>query len=324
MKYIARVLIIWLAVLSVPLSAAKPIEIKSENFIFVGNMRETDGKALILDLERYRQAVLQIFGMKNVPPEVVPVRIYSVRGDKALRKMVGRTDLAGVYKPTEDGPVFILSSKNGFRKGKQARHIALHEYSHHLLAAYTKDFFPLWFNEGMANYYSTFEVNKDGNLVIGRPYNPYGYPLSQKKWMPTSVVVNAIVNYPYQRTGRRSNGLTAGNFFYAQSWLAVHYIKSHKEELPKMVKYVDLINKGTRARPAFEQAFERTPEQFHQILKAYYKANRFSTITVTPLTDVREHDLTVRSLSKGEEAFHFGEAMRFFSAEKVTTAQIVK
>lgn len=324
MKYVARALVIWFAILAVPLAVAKSIEIKSENFVFVGNMRETDGKALILDLERYRQALLQIFGMKTVPPEIVPVRIYAVRGDKELKLLTGRTDIGGIYSSTVDGPMFILTAKNGFKKGNQARHIALHEYSHHLLSAYTKDYFPLWFNEGMANYYSTFEVNKDGNLVIGRPYNPYGYPLSQKKWMPTKMVVNAISNYPYQSTGRNSRGLTAASYFYAQTWLAVHYIKSHKEELPKMVKYVNLINSGKRAGPAFEQAFERTPEQFHQILKAYYKANKFSTVTVKPVTDVREHYFKVRVLGKGEALFLRAEAMRFFSAENVKTAQVVR
>lgn len=114
---------------SVPVSA-KTIEIKSENFVFIGNVRETDGKALIRELEQYRQAVLQILGLKDIKPEIVPiriysVRIYSVRNSKELKLLTGRTDIAGVYKSTIDGPVFILSSQGGFRRGKRARYIAL-------------------------------------------------------------------------------------------------------------------------------------------------------------------------------------------------------
>ncbi len=322
MKALISVLVFCLAALFAPLSAAKPLEIKSENFVFIGDLRETDAKALILELEQYRQAVLQLFGMENAKPEVVPVRIYSVRGDKELKLLTGRTDIAGVYKSTIDGPVFILNAKSGFRRGKQARHVALHEYTHHLLSAYTSEVFPLWFNEGLADYYATFEVKKDGNLVIGRPYNPYGYPLSQQTWMPTEVMVNSVSRYPYKSTGKSSRGLTPTNYFYAQSWLAAHYIKSTKGEAAKMVKYVNLINSGKRSLPAFEQAFGRTPEQFHQILRKYYRANRFSTVTVKPNIDVREHDFKARVMDKSEALFHRAEAMRFFSAANIKTAKI--
>ncbi|MCF6219703.1 MAG: hypothetical protein L3J65_01190 [Robiginitomaculum sp.] len=303
-------------------AVAKTIEIKSENFVFVGNVREKDGKALILELEQYRQAILQIVGIKDIKPEIVPVRIYAVKSSKELKLLTGRTDIAGVYKSTIDGPVFILNAKSGFKRGKRARYIALHEFTHHLLATYTRDRYPLWFNEGLADYYATFEVTKDGNLVIGRPYNPYGYPLSQQVWIPTNVIVNSVNNYPFQSTGRRARGMSTPDFFYAQSWLAVHYIKTNKQESAKMINYIGLLNGGKRSVPAFTQAFGQTPEQYHDVLRRYFRANKFSTITVKPNIDVREHDFTVRGVEKDEALFHLAEAMRFFSSQNVKTAKI--
>ena len=212
-----RVLFVGLVLCLLPIAAfAKTIEIKSENFIFVGDVREKDGRALILELEQYRQAILQIIGIKDIKSETIPVRIYAARNSKQLKLLTGRTDIGGVYKSTIDGPVFILNAKSGFTRGKRARYIALHEYTHHLLAAYTKDRYPLWFNEGLADYYATFEVTKDGNLVIGRPYNPYGYPLSQQTWIPTNIIVNSVNNYPYKSTGRSARGMSTADFFYAQ------------------------------------------------------------------------------------------------------------
>ena len=303
---------------------AKSIEIKSENFVLIGNVRESDGKALLLELEQYRQAILQLLGAQNPGSEVIPVRIYTVRGDKELKLLTGRTDLGGVYTSTIEGPVFILNSKSGFKRGKQARHIALHEFTHHLLAAYTNEIYPLWFNEGLANYFSTFEVNKNGDIIIGRPYNPYGYPLSQKTWMPTNVLVNSVISYPYRSTGESARGLTTSSYFYAQSWLAVHYIQSTKSESDKLVKYIELLNEKRGAGDAYTQAFGRTPEEFETLLKAYYKKNRFITRTITLKTKIKDFSFKVRELDKGEVEFHKAEAMRFFSSSFVKTAEIAR
>jgi len=303
-------------------AAAKTVEIKSENFVFIGDVREKDGKALILELEQYRQAILQLVGIKDIRPETVPVRIYAVRNSKELKLLTGRTDIAGVYKSTIDGPVFILNAKSGFKRGKRARYIALHEFTHHLLAAYTSDRYPLWFNEGLADYYATFKVTEDGKLVVGKPYNPYGYPLSQQTWIPTNVIINSVNRYPFDSQNRRSNRMSVSAFFYAQSWLMVHYIKSNEQEHGKMIKYIKLLNSGKRSIPAFTQAFGQTPEQYHAILRGYYRANKFNYITVKPNIDVREHDFALRVMEKSEAVFHQAEAMRFFSSESVKTAKI--
>ncbi len=324
MKSILR---LWLIALFCIVSApalAKTYEIKSENFVLVGSVRHTDGKALLLELEQYRQAVLQLLGIANPTAEIVPVRIYTASGDKGLKLLTGRTDIGGIYTTTIEGPIFILNSKSGFRRGKRARHVALHEYTHHLLATYSGQVYPRWYNEGLANYFSTFEVNKNGDLIIGRPYQPYAYALSQKTWMPTNVVVNSILSYPFKSTGKSTRGLSASNYFYAQSWLAVHYIMSHKAESPKLQTYIKNLNAKRGSGKVFEQAFERTPEQFDAILKAYFKANKYATMTIRPKVKIKDHSFHVRELNKGEAEFHKAEAMRFFSSRNVKTQQVVK
>lgn len=321
--FVGLVLCLTALSLSTPVSA-KSIEIKSENFVLVGNVRESDGKALVLELEQYRQAVLQLMGIKNPLPEIIPVRIYTVSGDKELKLLTGRTDIGGVYQSTIEGPVFILNSKGGFRRGKQARHIALHEYTHHILAAYSNQIYPRWYNEGLANYFATFEVDKKGSIIVGRPNNKYAYTLAQRSWMPTNVLVNSILSYPYKSTGKSSRGLTTANYFYAQSWLAVHYIQSNKEEGPKLAKYIDTMNQNRGTPDVFKQTFDRTPEEFEQLLKAYYKRNKFTTLTITPKTKIKDYTFQTKELDKGEAEFHKAEAMRFFSSQFVKTAEIGK
>jgi tetratricopeptide (TPR) repeat protein len=302
---------------------AKPIRIQSDNFTFIGDVREKDGQELIIELEQYRNAILQLLGLTpNLEP--IRVRIYAAKSTKELQLLTGMQGIGGVYRTTMDGPIFILNAKKGFSRGNQARHIALHEYTHHLLAAYADDFYPRWYNEGFANYLSTFEVNKDGGLVIGRPYNPYAYALSGPYWMPTGVLVNSIRHYPFKAGTKPPKGISDQDRFYAQSWLAVHYLQMTKTEVSKTRKYIDFLNGENRPKDMFTQAFGYTPEDFHKKLKAYYKKNRFNVATVQPTFDINTNPLETQLLKKNEIEFHRAESMRIFSGLGVTIDENLK
>ncbi len=303
---------------------AKTIEIKSENFVLVDSVGAKEGRALLLELEQYRQGILQLLGIKSPLPEIIPIKIYSVSGDKELKLLTGRTDIGGVYNSTIEGPVFILNAKNGFSRGKQARHIALHEYTHHILSTYSQQIYPRWYDEGLANYFSTFEVDKQGRLVIGRPNNKYAYALAQKNWMPTEVLVNSVLSYPYKSTGKSSRGLTTANYFYAQSWLAVHYLQSNKKEAAKLTKYIDTLNQKRDKSYIFEQSFDLTPSEFEQVLKTYYKRNKYAVHTITLKTKIKDYAFQTRNLSKGETAYHKAEAMRHFSSQFLKTVDVMQ
>jgi len=302
---------------------AKPLRVQSDNFTFIGDVGEKDAKELVLELEQYRSAILQLLG---IAPDLEPirVRIYATKNSKELQLLTGMQGIGGVYKTTMDGPIFILNAKRGFSRGNRARHIALHEYTHHLLAAYTTEVYPRWYNEGFANYLATFEVNKDGELVIGRPHNPYAYALSQPNWMPTEVLVNSIRDYPFRAGTRPRKGLNDQQRFYAQAWLAVHYLQSEEAERKKTSKYIDFLNSENRPADIFEKAYGVTPSEFHETLKRYYKKNRFSVFTIKPTFDLNTSPFETTALAKNEMEFHRAEAMRFFSGPGVSADDILK
>lgn len=307
-----------------PMSAnAKTIEVKSENFVFVGDVKQKDATALVTELEQYRSAILTLFHVNPIR-EPMPVRIYGVRGIKNVEKLTGIAGIAGAYATTIEGPVFVLNAKAGFRRGDQARKVALHEYTHHLLATYTSNVYPRWYNEGLANYLATFEVNKKGQWEVGRPFELYGHALSIKKWMPMKAVTNSVLSYPF-KTYKRATGqkISPADSYYAQTWLAVHYLHSTKGEGAKIRTYLDLLNSGVKAELAFVQAFGRTPEEFEILLKAYFKRNKYSFSKLSPKYDIQAQPLMIRTLSDGAAEFHKAEAMRIFSRSKVKSEDIL-
>lgn len=323
-------------VLSAPASWARAIEVTSDNFVLVGNLSPGDAKKLIRELEQYRQGIMQLLGLED-RLEPVRVRIYTARSTKALEEMTGRSNIGGIYTTNIEGPIFMLNSMGGFgnnqRKGSsarsrmqnrgQARNIALHEYTHHFLASYTNQFYPRWYNEGFADYLATFKINHKGQMQIGIPRQSYTYALSQRKWMPTETVVGAINKYPPSSKSGNPNQLTAMDFFYAQSWLAVHYLLSSPKDASKISDYIDALNTQNRPKDLFETVFGRTPQEFHQQLKAYYKQNNYAVATITPKKLISERSFRVRKISRGEALFHKAEAMRYFRGDGKTSQEII-
>ena len=310
MKFLAVFFILFAALMRPDIAAAKTLEIKSENFIITGDMRQKDGEALLRDLEIFRKNVFKVLGV-NGAPEIVPVKVYVTKSDKAFKRVTGIGAIGGIYTMTHNGPAFVLNGKNGFRRGGNARHIALHEYSHHIVSAYTKMDYPLWYSEGFANYLATFTY-KDGVFRVGDPYDPYARVLRQKNWMPMTIVLSTMDKYPFNLGDTSKIGAQTTSQFYAQTWLAIHYLRNTKKHKDALSTYIDLINKKSDSLDAFKVATGLTPEEFEVELKAYFKANKYN-VTRFKTTDTDVPEAVTRALTKQEAEIVRLTAMRDFT-----------
>ena len=297
------------ACLHADISFAKDLEIRSENFIISGDVRQKDAEGLLRDLELFRKNVFKVLGV-NGAPEIVPVRVYVAKNEKALKSVTGVGGFGGIYTMTHNGPAFVLNGKAGFRRGGKARHIALHEYTHHIVGAYTELDYPRWYNEGFANYLATFTY-KDGTFRVGDPHQPYAYSLRQKNWMPMTVVLGTMDKYPFNIGDTSKIGQQTQAQFYAQTWLATHYLRNEEKYAGKLTEYVQRLNKGEQNLPAFKAAMGVTPEEFETELKAYYKKNKYNVMRFK----TADQDIpmpTLRELTSQEAELAKLSAMRSF------------
>ncbi len=301
-------------------STAKTIELTSENFVLYSEGKEKDAAALLRDLELFRKNIFIVYGVTQ-RPELVPVHVYITKNDKSLKKITGTSGFSGQYTTTHNGPAFVLNGKKGFGRGAQARHIALHEYSHHIVAAYTNKNFPLWYNEGFSNYLATFTYKK-GVFRIGDPYDPYGYTLSGKLWMPMTVVLATVHDYPFNIGDNSKVGLQTKHQFYAQTWLATHYLRNTPQYQKKIPDYINRLNRGEDSIKAFKAAFDMTPEDFESKLKAYFKANKYIvTQYESPAQDIPA--FSARSLNDQQAALAKLSAMRNFIFNEVRATSVL-
>ncbi len=296
----------------IPIRAfAKNLEIRSDNFVLRGNVKEKDGEALLRDLEVFRDNLFQLYG-KAGTPEIVPVPIYIVKNGKDMKFVTGTANFGGMYTTTLRGPVFVLNAKKGLGRKTKARHTALHEYTHHITASFVIDHFPLWYNEGYANYLATFSYKND-TFKIGDPYDPYAYALSGKNWMPMTVLLASTRDYPFNINDSSKVGQQTVSQFYAQAWLAAHYIHTQDKMKGRLAKYIHRINDGEDAIKAFTAAMGYTPEAFEAELKAYYKRNKYVVTQYASRVKPEDVKLSKRELTKTESARNLVDAKRAFS-----------
>ncbi len=303
------------------MSCAKNIEITSENFILTGDLRQKDGEGLLRDLELFRKNIFKVLGVSG-EPEIIPVRVYVTKNEKGFKTITGNSGFDGLYTMTHNGPAFVLNGKNGFRRGDGARHIALHEYTHHIVSAYTEWDYPLWYNEGLANYLATFTY-KDGVFRVGEPYDLYAYSLRQENWMPMSVVLGSLEKYPFSTGDTSKIGLQTKSQFYAQTWLAAHYLRHKEGYKGKLTDYIRRLNIGEQPIPAFEAAIGFSPEEFETELKTYFKKDKYNvTWFTTPDEDIPPP--ITRTLADQEAQFARLSAMRNFVFRPDRRASVIK
>jgi tetratricopeptide (TPR) repeat protein len=122
-----------------------------------------------------------------------------------------------------------------------------HEYVHHLIR-HNFPRVPLWFNEGLAEYYRTFEV-KDGEAILGRP------PEDRLRWLDRNARLEVSEVLTVSGDSPRHGAETAGRF-YAVSWALVHYLLSGDgARLDATADWLTRVAVGDEPLGAFEEAF---------------------------------------------------------------------
>ncbi|MEP3654223.1 MAG: hypothetical protein ABJO36_04935 [Litorimonas sp.] len=287
------------------LSSADPIEVRSKNVIFVGDVSEEEGKQLVSNLEIYRNTIIALVGLKG-RPDKKPLRVYGIKNEGKLTKFTDISGIAGVYKNGLKGPVFVTTTKGGFDSGKWASQVALHEYGHHVLHGMSQDHYPRWYDEGFANYLSTFKI--EGDIVtIGAPNVLHGRSLKENRWMNPETVFRSIRNYP--RTRNISQ-------FYGQSWLYVHYMQNHPELGNKLPDYLANLKSGQEPLQAFEAAYGMTAREFHNLARGYWSEDAFPVLQFKASEALLNPKMTIRPLTEDEAILAFAEGERNFMSKK--------
>jgi tetratricopeptide (TPR) repeat protein len=246
------------------------VSVRTKNFMLLGNAGEKDIRKVGLRLEQFREVFTRLFpNMKFNTP--VPTTVIVFKSYSSYAPFMPRANTAGYFQAGPDVNYIALTTE--VRGEQDPFAVIFHEYTH-LLVENTFDSVPLWFNEGLAEYYSTFSITDDQKIVLGKPIGSHVYLLRQNKMLPLQTLFEVDYKSPhYNETNKTS-------IFYAQSWALMHYLIIGKAgRIDQLGKFMDLIIAKVPVERAFQQAFEVPFETMEKDLRNYVKQDRYNIVS---------------------------------------------
>ncbi|MEP6913677.1 MAG: tetratricopeptide repeat protein [bacterium] len=244
------------------------VSVRSKNFFLVGNASEKEIRQVATRLEQFREVFSRLFTRTNLTSPV-PTTVIVFKTDKSYAPFKPNPNLAGYFQPGPDVNYITLTTEDR-GVGQNPFNIIFHEYTH-LLVNNNSGNVPIWFNEGLAEYYSTVTVTDDQKFELGNPISGHVYLLREKKMLPLRTLFQVDHRSPYY------NERDKQSVFYAQSWALMHYLILGKsgQRVARVAKFLDSLSANVPMEQAFQQAFELSFEQMEKELLQYIKNDRY-------------------------------------------------
>lgn len=243
------------------------ISVRSKNFFLLGNASEKEVRQVASRLEEFREVFSRLLPQSAFTSSV-PTIVVVFKSDSSYTP----------FKPVVDGKT--ISVDGFFQPGREVNYITLttekreenpyavifHEYVHLLVKNILgRSSVPRWFNEGLAEYYSTFDIEDDQKIYFGGPITSYLQLLRTTELVRLDKLF-AIDNYALDHNNHDASGL-----FYAQSWALIHYLiqGNQGKRVHQLAVFLDYLRQNVPVDKAFRQAFQTDYGGMQQELRNY-------------------------------------------------------
>ncbi len=240
------------------------LRVQTTNFTLVGNASEKDLREVATKLEQFRDVFTKLFaGAKFNSPVPTTVLVFK---SMSSYKPFALPNAAGYFQKGEDVNYITLSTD----PTQDPFSTIYHEYVH-LLVDNTSGNVPAWFNEGLAEYYSTLSIEEGRKVHLGELIPYHLMALREGKLYPLRTLF-AVDHYSPEYNEGSKRGM-----FYAESWALVHYLilGNNGQRLPQLGKFLQLLNSGRTADEAVSQAFQTDIPTLEKELKKYIEGHTF-------------------------------------------------
>ncbi|MCB1054017.1 MAG: tetratricopeptide repeat protein [Acidobacteria bacterium] len=238
------------------------IRAETAHFSLLSGAGEATTRRVGGDLEILRAALSSWLGGLEVQSPV-PTTIYVFPDDDAFApyKQGVPGESAGITGYFVAHTLGNYVAMDGDSRSDPTR-ILYHEYLHYFVANNLPGV-PLWFNEGLAELYSTFEARGD-RAILGLPIASHVQWLRRHRQLALESLLAVDKDSPEYNESSRRGG------FYAQSWALVHYLLvGNPERSGQLFRFLELVAGDTPTEEAFESAFGVRFGTLERELQAY-------------------------------------------------------
>lgn len=302
------------AALPFPPEKERWVSLRADEFEIFSNASDAKTVDIATELLRMRDALGKLTRLSVRSP--LPTRVFIFNNERTFapyrdalfrRKMAAVT---GLFMGGEDGNAILINADSG----EGVDRVIFHELTHY----FSKNSFrglPLWFSEGLAEYYSTFHTSGD-EVSLGRPVAEHVHWLRAQSLIPLRELFATTEESPTYNEAVRSG------VYYAQSWALVHYLlRSSDERRTQLGTFLDLLDQGKQLDDAFATAFKMTYDQLERELQAYVRRFSFA-YTRYSLADVPTRELPKPEvLTRDRVLAELGHMLAHSSADNLEEAE---
>jgi tetratricopeptide (TPR) repeat protein len=257
-------------------------QIVTPELTVVGNARDGELKRILADLNAFRATMSSLFpGIRTTSP--VPTRVVVFKDTDAFARFRPRDgrgkpldNVGGYFTQEPETNLLVLP----FARSEHSYGIIFHEYAHYLIHRNVRSFVPTWVDEGLAEFYSTFEPDYKGQSLLGRAPGARVQSLRVGTFMPLSEVVSPREMEKTWRTGNRIE------MFYAEAWALVHYLIVGRKDTPASFgTYLSALAKASSQDAAFKEAFGVDVDGIERELRPYVSRFTFPALMLPRVAD---------------------------------------
>ena len=254
MRYAALLFIV--LIVSPVARAASWIALSTPNFQLYSTADETEARETLETFEQTRDFFLRV--RVATPVSALPVTLVTFGTAKEYKPYEFRSFTPAYFISDEQRDYVVMSALADDRN-----RAAIHEYVH-LVVRHSGLQLPVWFNEGIADVYSTMKV-RDGKIIVGASPKDRTYSLTTGKWLRLPALVAVDTKSPEYTEGNRAT------VFYAQSWLLVHMLMLGEGYSDKFDAFVKRLSDSGSSQVAFSEVYGKSLAEVQTAMNTYFR-----------------------------------------------------
>lgn len=249
------------------------LKLVAPRFGLISQLDEDDTRKWAVEFDQFVDAQQQFLSVENLDlPPLTIVLFKNARRFAPYRNRTesGQADVAGFFADMGTWSTIGL----GGRSTAVTRIIVYHEATHWILSA-SDTANPMWFEEGLATAFSTFEV-KNGKGYWGAPLEGYVAYLNTRGLEPMDQFFRLS----------QDEALHGSSAYYPQAWAFIHYLifGDAGAQRGRLATFLQR-QRETSLNTAFADAFGQSYDEFGRALRDYLDDGRYAV----GMLDVQDH-----------------------------------
>jgi hypothetical protein len=255
----------WLAITALSAAASSWTYASSDHFEIYTTGGERRAREALASFERVHAFFTDYMQLTPAPGR--PTRLILFSGENEYKPYRANAVARAHYQASADRDWIVMSSLDA-----DAQRIVVHEYVH-LLVRQSNVAYPIWLNEGLAEFFSTI-VPEGSKMAVGRvPVDRLQYLNTEARLIPLARLLAVEHNDPEYNTTAH-----AGTF-YSESWALVHMLMTDPRYRANTHTFLDAVGRGEDAGLVMPSVFNKPLAAVQNDLEGYIRKQTYAYFT---------------------------------------------